>query len=131
MVFQSTEGNCKQYTNDKCNSNCLLDTKIYWKVSYFIGLFTSFARVNEYWVPKLYLSNRLDIHKELLPPFQIVRLLPPFQIVSRSDFSSCIAFTMYLDIMHIQVHSYVPRKAKNSLQYGAGGVVANINHEAC
>ena len=67
------------------------------------------------------LSSRLGIHKELLPPFQIV---------SRSDFSSCIAFTMYLDIMHIQVHSYVPKKAKNGLQYGAGGVVANINHEA-
>jgi len=43
-------------------------------------------------------------------------VLPPFQIIRRFDFSRCIALTMYLDIVYIQVHSksYVSRKTKTS-----------------
>jgi hypothetical protein len=59
------------------------------------------------------------LHQFVLLAHNMVRLLlllPPFQIIRRFGFSRYIAFTMYLHIVYIQVHSknYVSRKAKTS-----------------
>jgi C4-dicarboxylate transporter len=47
-------------------------------------------------------------------------ILPLFQIIKRFGFSRYIAFSMYLDIVYIYVHSksYVPTKAKTSYNLG-------------
>jgi hypothetical protein len=43
-------------------------------------------------------------------------VLPPFQIIRRFGFSRYIVFPMYLDMLHIQVHSksYISKKVKMS-----------------